>query len=930
MFIVREGFASWSRIGTLVVGLCLVLGAERAVAQEGCTVETVIGDFRGPIPDEGESALSAELSASGVRLLPDGRIVYLDASFRVVRAIGLDGKLTTLAGTGRIGPPLDGPALEARLQRPRGLRLGRDGLLYFLDGNQVRRITDGGRVETVAGNGRSGYPSMGRRATETQLGPISGLAVGDEGELFLSVRYSNQIYRVGVDGLLEAYAGVGPQSREPYSGEGGPALEATLESPRTLALDGEGNLYFYAGGELRIRRVTPDGRIETYVGGALSGPVSGLPSPDGTRREEVEMGFASGLEVDGQGRIYWRDSETVRRISLDGTVETAAPHPGPRVVQGLSVSDDGRVFLRAAGRILEAFADGTTTVVAGDGRRGPRGEGGPARTAYLGAVAGMALRSDGTLVYAERGLGRIRGVTPEGTLIRLAGTDELDGEREGVPALEVSMDPRGLTVDSEDRILYSNRLGRVLRIGSTGLVEPFAGEGEFSSVCGEERCGDGGTALEADVPLPDHMAADGDGNVYLRSIGSSRRYRVRVIDGDGRIESLRYRGAEGLDDSVNRFAVAPNGDVFASVGLGHRHRLLRYPTRDEREEVTGADGYLFGAAAMAIHPNGDVYYRDQSSHAVLRLTPGGRQREVFGGKEEGEIGGDGPASEVRLDQVDHLLITPEGDLLAADSGHRRILRVRDVADCPDVPRAQLPHAPLRNGASFLSTASPGAVFSLFGLDLGGGGVLVAAPEGGVFPTELAGTEVLIDGVAAPLIFVSPNQVSGIVPWTTWALQDDAGNRGAVPVRVRRAGLTSSAAGAFLDEAAPAFFTADGSGSGAAAALNEDGSFHGAERPTARGSVVVLFGTGFGATNPPQRDGEVTGASLAELVRPVSVTVGGVEANVLYAGPAPGLVAGVVQVNVRVPEDAAVDGRGVAPVVVRAGEHASPPVDLFVD
>src|SRR5205085_2772578 len=121
-------------------------------------------------------------------------------------------------------------------------------------------------------------------------------------------------------------------------------------------------------------------------------------------------------------------------------------------------------------------------------------------------------------------------------------------------------------------------------------------------------------------------------------------------------------------------------------------------------------------------------------------------------------------------------------------------------------------------------------------------------------------------------------------------------------------------------AAPALFTANSSGTGQGAILNQDGTANGASAPAARGSVVALFATGAGETSPSGVDGAISGDPLPRPTLPVSVKIGGVDAEILYAGAAPGLVAGVLQVNCRIP--ASVSSGSSVPVVLTAGTASS--------
>jgi uncharacterized protein (TIGR03437 family) len=220
-----------------------------------------------------------------------------------------------------------------------------------------------------------------------------------------------------------------------------------------------------------------------------------------------------------------------------------------------------------------------------------------------------------------------------------------------------------------------------------------------------------------------------------------------------------------------------------------------------------------------------------------------------------------------------------------------------------------------NGASYAAAGiTPGQVVTLFGVRMG---PATLAPflldSSGRVPGALAGTRVLFAGLPAPLLYVSAGQIGAIVPFGVTG-------RTTVDVEVDANGVRSPAVTLPVVASAPGLFTADATGKGQAAALNQDGTLNGRGMGVRAGEVLVLYGTGEGQTLPLGQDGAVTGSDTPRPVQPVRVTIGGKEGVVLYAGAAPGLVAGVFQLNVRVPADVA-SGDAV-PVVVRVGENAS--------
>jgi uncharacterized protein (TIGR03437 family) len=118
---------------------------------------------------------------------------------------------------------------------------------------------------------------------------------------------------------------------------------------------------------------------------------------------------------------------------------------------------------------------------------------------------------------------------------------------------------------------------------------------------------------------------------------------------------------------------------------------------------------------------------------------------------------------------------------------------------------------------------------------------------------------------------------------------------------------------------PGLFTLDASGQGPGAVLNENGSVNSAEAPAPRGTIVTIFGTGQGLTDPPWEEDELAEEPFPEPVNPVAITIGGKMAEILYAGAAPGL-AGLVQINARVPTD--VPPGEAVPVLVTIGDDTS--------
>jgi uncharacterized protein (TIGR03437 family) len=222
-------------------------------------------------------------------------------------------------------------------------------------------------------------------------------------------------------------------------------------------------------------------------------------------------------------------------------------------------------------------------------------------------------------------------------------------------------------------------------------------------------------------------------------------------------------------------------------------------------------------------------------------------------------------------------------------------------------------AVVNSASSAAGPISPGEIVSIYGSNLG---PFQPASNSVTFGTQLAGVQVMFGSTAAPLIFVSANQINAVVPYAV-----DGST--SIPVTVQYAGLPSTALAVPVQATTPGLFSRDASGTGPGAILNQDYSYNEKARPAAVGSDVKLYCSGAGTTNPASVDGALatTTPPFPKLVaQPVTVKVGGIDAQVLYAGPAPGLIAGLTQIDILIPSG--VPAASAVPVVVTIGGVSS--------
>jgi uncharacterized protein (TIGR03437 family) len=231
---------------------------------------------------------------------------------------------------------------------------------------------------------------------------------------------------------------------------------------------------------------------------------------------------------------------------------------------------------------------------------------------------------------------------------------------------------------------------------------------------------------------------------------------------------------------------------------------------------------------------------------------------------------------------------------------------------------QFTSATVVNAASYAGGGvSPGEIITIFGQNLGPSSLVAGTFDAtGELSVQAAGTEVLFDGVRAPLIYATSGQLSAIVPYEI--------SGASTQVQVQNNGQWSSAVGVNVVDAAPGIFTLPQSSQ--AAALNADLSVNGLSNPAPKGSIIVLFATGEGQTSPAGVDGKVAANTYPTPILPVSITIGGSSATLLYGGAAPAEVAGVLQLNVQIPPGTP---SGVVPVILKVGTHQSPSATIVV-
>ena len=234
---------------------------------------------------------------------------YLNNRIRKVSPYGI---ITTIAGTGTPGYGGDGgPATSAYLHAPYGVAVDTAGNLFIADSNneRIRKVTPEGVISTVAGTGARGFGGDGGPATSAQFYTPRGIAVDTTGNLFIADINNNRIRKVTPGGVISTVAGNGVRG---FGGDGGPATSALLNFPLGVAVDTAGYLFIADSDNNRIRRVTPGGIIATIAGNGVRGF-----GGDGDQATAAYLNAPIGLAVDAEGNLYIADSgnRCVRKVT---------------------------------------------------------------------------------------------------------------------------------------------------------------------------------------------------------------------------------------------------------------------------------------------------------------------------------------------------------------------------------------------------------------------------------------------------------------------------------------------------------------------------------------------------------------------------------------------------------------------------------------
>jgi len=586
--------------------------------------------------------------------------------------------VAAFAGKGFIGywPP-PGPPLQRSLAAPSALAIDAQGNIYIADAqnNAVREIS-GGSLFTVAGTGPP-CPQQGcgdnRKAVNAQLNNPQGVAVDAAGDVYIADTGDNRVRCVirvanGCGGSkkpvgdIVAFAGALTSCNTPTSpcGDGGPAVNANMNSPFGVAVDSAGNVYIADTGDNRIREVSK--KIITTIAGTGNSCFGTLACGDNGPALSANLGGPRSVWVVSPTLYYIADTRTSRiRAVSSGTITTfvgdgvqsfrgdGGPPAGARLSAptGVFVDSSGNLFISDTGnqRIREVTGIGSSPVINTVLGGGNGGDGGGATAAGVELAEPYAVAVDANNNYyiADTANNRIRVVNTQSSPITVAtvlipaggiatvagnGNSGYAAKNNGTPALKVDLNaPHGVAVDSAGNIYIASGFdGVVWEVNNaTGIMSQFAGD--FKS-CNAPApgCGDGGPAAKAQLTSPSSLAIDASGNVFIADPGSNR---IREVS-NGIISTVAGNGTAGYSGDGGPATTAEMSRPFGVAVDASKNLYIADSANNRVRCVLGVVGgcgdsghnYVVGDIVRYAYDGGVVFQGDGGpANSATRWNP---------------------------------------------------------------------------------------------------------------------------------------------------------------------------------------------------------------------------------------------------------------------------------------------------------------------
>jgi len=500
-------------------------------------ISTIAGDIlaRGGYAGDGEPAADTFFAKlydpAAVAVDASGNLYIADSVNSVIREVNTAGIITTFAGNYNLGTGYSGdggPATAAQIGNTTGVSVDGLGNVYITDNvnNVIRMVNTGGIITTVAGDYLRSYGGDGGPATAAITNNPNGVATDIYGNLYFADKGNEIIRKVSTDGIITTYAGNYSLGGN-YSGDGGPATAAAINSPNGVAMDASGNLYIADGVNEVIRMVNTAGIITTVVGTPLSAGYSG----DGAAATAAQLNNPSGVAVDASGNLY--------------------------------ITDLGN-------NVIREVSGGIITTIAGNDTAGYSGDGGPATAAELSQPRDIAVDASGNVYIADLLNLVVRKISTSGIITTIAGNGTPGYSGDGGPATAAQLYIVGsVAVDNLGDVYITDPFNQVVRaVNSVGLISTIAGD----YALGAGYTGDNGPATLAQLNIPDFIALDASGNIYF---SDNNNNVIRKVNGP---LSLCPTPTVSFDAASSPGACGGNDGYLSIGGLTPDYTFVLYYT----------------------------------------------------------------------------------------------------------------------------------------------------------------------------------------------------------------------------------------------------------------------------------------------------------------------------------------------------------------